>query len=107
MTLTVSLILGLGLCNSLPSVWLNLYILLYQEYAYKKALQPHVAIPNHLIRQVDLSAPDNNLTKQALNMANELRGHPSGEMFHSDQGSHCTSISYLGHQADHIHSHQE
>jgi hypothetical protein len=52
-------------------------------------------------------SPDNNLTKQALNMANELRGHPSGEMFHSDKSSHCTRISYLGHQADHIHSHQE
>jgi hypothetical protein len=86
---------------------MNLYIFLYQECAYKKALQPHVAIPKHLIRQVDVSAPDNNLTKQALNMAYELRGHPSGEMFHSDQGSHCTRISYLGSQADHIHSHQE
>jgi putative transposase len=39
-------------------------------------------------------SPDSNLTKQALNMAYELRGHPDGVMFHSDQGSHYTSISF-------------
>jgi len=38
--------------------------------------------------------PDSNLTKQALNMANELRGRPKGVMFHSDQGSHYASISF-------------
>jgi len=91
-------------------------------HAYKKALQPHVAIPNELNRQfnvggpnrvwygnvtyiwtgqrwsylavvIDLFArkpigwvlsrsPDSNLTKQALNMAYELRGRPKGIMFH-------------------------
>jgi len=104
------------------------------KHAYKKALQPHVAIPNELNRQfnvggpnqvwcgdvtyiwtgqrwsylavvIDLFArkpigwalsrsPDSNLTKQALNMAYELRGRPKGIMFHSDQGSHYTSISF-------------
>jgi putative transposase len=104
------------------------------KHAYKKALQPHVAIPNYLSRQFDVKAPnqvwcgdvtyiwtgkrwsylaivmdlfarkpigwalsrspDSNLTKQALNMAYELRGHPNGVMFHSDQGSHYTSISF-------------
>ena len=39
-------------------------------------------------------SPDSRLTKQALNMAYELRGRPSGVMFHSDQGSHYTSISF-------------
>jgi putative transposase len=39
-------------------------------------------------------SPDSRLTKQALNMAFELRGRPSGVMFHSDQGSHYTSISF-------------
>ncbi|HHZ70349.1 MAG TPA: hypothetical protein EYN54_08775 [Methylococcaceae bacterium] len=38
-------------------------------------------------------SPDNNLTKQALNMAYELRGRPKEIMFHSDHGSHYTSIS--------------
>ena len=40
------------------------------------------------------SSPDSNLTKQALNMAYELRGRPKGVLFHSDQGSHYTSISF-------------
>jgi putative transposase len=39
-------------------------------------------------------SPDSRLTKQALNRAYELRGRPSGVMFHSDQGSHCTSIRF-------------
>jgi putative transposase len=39
-------------------------------------------------------SPDSRLTKQALNMAYELRGRPSGVMFHSDQGRHYTSISF-------------
>jgi putative transposase len=104
------------------------------KHAYKKALQPHVAIPNHLSRQFDVTAPDqiwcgdvtyiwtgqrwsylavvmdlfaskpvdwalsrspdSNLTKQALNTAYELRGKPLGVLFHSDQGSHYTSISF-------------
>jgi putative transposase len=40
------------------------------------------------------TSPDSNLTKQALNMAYELRGRPKGVLFHSDQGSHYTSISF-------------
>jgi len=39
-------------------------------------------------------SPDSNLTKQALNMAYELRGRPQGVMFHSDQSSYFTSISF-------------
>jgi putative transposase len=40
------------------------------------------------------TSPDSNLTKQALNIAYELRGRPKGVMFHSDRGSHYTSISF-------------
>jgi len=39
-------------------------------------------------------SPNSGLTKQALHMAYELRGRPSGVMFHSDQGSHYTSINF-------------
>jgi putative transposase len=35
--------------------------------------------------------PDSNLTIQALRMAYESRGCPSGVLFHSDQGCHYTS----------------
>jgi len=106
----------------------------FPKHAYKKALQLHVAIPNELNRQFNVTvpnqawcgyvtyiwtgqrwsylavvmdlfarnpvrwvlsrSPDSGLTKQALNMAFELRGKPSGVMFHSDQGSHYTSISF-------------
>lgn len=34
---------------------------------------------------------DSRLTTEALEMAWERRGKPSGVMFHSDQGSHYTS----------------
>jgi putative transposase len=40
------------------------------------------------------TSPNSSLTKQALNMAYELRGRPKGIMFHSGQGSHYTSISF-------------
>ena len=39
-------------------------------------------------------SPDSNLTAQALSMAFDLRGRPSGVMFHSDQGCHYTSLKY-------------
>lgn len=39
-------------------------------------------------------SPDSELTKQALTLAYEARGRPKGVMFHSDQGSHYTSLSY-------------
>lgn len=39
-------------------------------------------------------SPDSELTGKALQMAWELRGRPSGIMFHSDQGSHYTSKKY-------------
>ncbi|EAS1999994.1 hypothetical protein AX333_23550 [Salmonella enterica] len=39
-------------------------------------------------------SPDSDLTIKALQMAWELRGWPSGVMFHSDQGSHYTSRKY-------------
>ncbi|MGX8941293.1 IS3 family transposase [Symbiopectobacterium sp. Eva_TO] len=40
------------------------------------------------------TSPDSALTVKALQMAWELRGQPTGVMFHSDQGSHCTSRQY-------------
>jgi len=104
------------------------------KHAYKKTLQPNVAIPNHLNRQFDVKAPnqvwrsdvtyiwtgqrgsylavvmdlfapkpiscalsrspDSNLTKQALNMGYELHCHPNSVMFHSNHGSHYTTISF-------------
>ena len=39
-------------------------------------------------------SPDTNLTLKALELAYESRGKPSGLMFHSDQGSHYTSLKY-------------
>lgn len=39
-------------------------------------------------------SPDSELTRQALALAYEARGRPKGVMFHSDQGSHYTSLSY-------------
>lgn len=39
-------------------------------------------------------SPDSALTVKALQMAYERRGKPSGVMFHSDQGSHYTSLQY-------------
>lgn len=38
--------------------------------------------------------PDTELTSQALRVAYEARGMPSGVMFHSDQGCHYTSKAY-------------
>ncbi len=39
-------------------------------------------------------SPDSELTAKALQMDWELRGHPKQVMFHSDQGSHYTSLQY-------------
>jgi putative transposase len=39
-------------------------------------------------------SPDSALTIQALGMAYESRGRPTGVMFHSDQGCHYTSLSF-------------
>ena len=39
-------------------------------------------------------SPDSHLTCKALAMAYEARGEPKGVMFHSDQGSHYTSVQY-------------
>ncbi len=39
-------------------------------------------------------SPDTNLTGRALSMAFEARGRPKNVMFHSDQGSHYTSLQY-------------
>ena len=39
-------------------------------------------------------SPDTNLTLKALELAYESRGKPTGLMFHSDQGSHYTSLKY-------------
>ena len=38
--------------------------------------------------------PDSELTKKALTMAYEARGQPKGVMFHSDQGTQYTSLSF-------------
>lgn len=40
------------------------------------------------------NSPDSQLTAKALTMAYESRGKPEGVMFHSDQGSHYTSIRF-------------
>ncbi|MEX6286103.1 IS3 family transposase [Providencia hangzhouensis] len=40
------------------------------------------------------TSPDTTLTLKALQMAWEMRGQPKGLMFHSDQGSHYTSLEY-------------
>ncbi|AJR06774.1 transposase IS3/IS911 family protein [Photobacterium gaetbulicola Gung47] len=39
-------------------------------------------------------SPDTNLTGKALSMAFEARGKPKNVMFHSDQGSHYTSLKF-------------
>ena len=39
-------------------------------------------------------SPDTALTTQALTMAYERRGKPKGLLFHSDQGTHYTSVKY-------------
>jgi putative transposase len=38
--------------------------------------------------------PDSQLTAQALRMAFEARNQPKGVLFHSDQGSHYTSLAF-------------
>ena len=40
------------------------------------------------------ASPDSNLTAKALTMAFETRGRPQHLLFHSDQGSHYTSLKY-------------
>ena len=40
------------------------------------------------------NSPDSELTGKALTMAYETRYKPTGVMFHSDQGSHYTSLSF-------------
>jgi putative transposase len=75
------------------------------NHAYKQATVERVDIPNRLNRQFTVEAPnrvwcgditfvwargerpDADLVVQALDMAFEQRGRPSGVMFHSDQGS--------------------
>ena len=39
-------------------------------------------------------SPDTELTSKALSMAFEARGRPQNVMFHSDQGTHYTSLKY-------------
>lgn len=39
-------------------------------------------------------SPNSELTAKALRLAFEARGKPSGLMFHSDQGSHYTSLKF-------------
>ena len=40
------------------------------------------------------TSPDSNLTAKALAVAFESRGRPQGLLFHSDQGSHYTSLKF-------------
>ena len=40
------------------------------------------------------NSPDTELTMQALMMAYESRGKPHDVIFHSDQGTHYTSIKF-------------
>lgn len=40
------------------------------------------------------TSPDSKLTRKALRMAYESRGRPKNVMFHSDQGSHYTSLEF-------------
>ena len=39
-------------------------------------------------------SPSSQLTKNALQMAFESRGRPKGLLFHSDRGSHYTSLEF-------------
>jgi putative transposase len=39
-------------------------------------------------------SPDSELTSKALKMAFELRGKPENVIYHSDQGSHYTSLKF-------------
>ena len=39
-------------------------------------------------------SPDSQLTTKALTMAFEIRGRPQNVLFHSDQGSHYTSLKF-------------
>lgn len=43
------------------------------------------------------NSPDSFLTAKALSMAFESRGRPEGLTFHSDQGSHYTSLAFRQH----------
>jgi len=43
------------------------------------------------------NSPDSELTAKALTMAYESRGRPEDVLFHSDQGSHYTSIKFRQH----------
>jgi len=40
------------------------------------------------------NSPNSDLTANALTMAYESRKHPEGVLFHSDQGSHYTSVKF-------------
>ncbi|CAC9223461.1 Integrase core domain [Pseudomonas aeruginosa] len=46
---------------------------------------------------------DAELTCAALRMANELRGHPKGVLFHSDQGCQYTSHKFRNELREHGH----
>ncbi|AYB48274.1 hypothetical protein CJJ19_00570 [Candidatus Williamhamiltonella defendens] len=43
------------------------------------------------------TSPDSQLTQQALMLACESRGRPKNVLFHSDQGSHYSRLSYRPH----------
>ena len=104
------------------------------RHRYKRATQEHVAIPNLLNREFNVTkpnqvwcgdvtyiwtghrwaylavvldlfarkpvgwalslSPNSELTAKALSMAFEARGKPKAVMFHSDQGSHYTSLKF-------------
>ena len=48
----------------------------------------------HIVGWARSNRPDSPLTTRALRLAFESRGGPQQLMFHSDQGSHYTSIEF-------------
>jgi len=104
------------------------------KHCYKRAVSEHLAIPNKLNREFNITkpsqvwcgdvtyiwtgkcwaylaivldlfarkpigwasslSPDSELTDKALSMAYDSRGLPTKVMFHSDQGSHYTSLQF-------------
>ena len=54
-------------------------------------ISPLIRWPNYSTTTL---SPDSQLTKKALAMAYEVRGQPKGVMYHSDQGSHYTSLEF-------------
>jgi len=91
---------------------LNLVSTQLPTHRYKKASQPHTSIPNMLNREFTPTKPNQawcgdvtyiwagrcwSYTSKALTMAYQARNAPEGVLFHSDQGSHYTSLRFRQH----------